>query len=309
MKDIEKALNDILVRSEEEDKKLEEMFHNPAYDGESPTLTYEEELDFYKKRALRNKEDVLEKIKYIQDYFKAKAEERKIPIDRLTPILEQFAKEVNAIQLMDIAQDWWQYCISVRETDVTLKLEHTEIYYDYPDILDHSDDILNKNVPYLASDQSFTIYTTRVKLLSPEEYGKIHSVSDGTVRQWIRRGKIRSAVKYGKEWKIPEVARVSTGHYMSGGYSWNVELPDVPDEFAYLNLYDYVEICSVKGEKDKWRASFGDWKNLNEPRDEYLDSKAKERLELYLMAEPLVECENNFFGEFRDKERPVFEHD
>lgn len=309
MKNTEKTNDDFLIQSEEPDKEFKKKILDFVYDGEFPTLTDEEELEFYRNHALRNKEDVVDKIKYIQDYFKAKAEECKIPIDRLIPLLEQFAKEVCVIQLMDITQDWWQYCISVRETDVTLKLEHTKMYYDHPDNIANSDCMLKENVPYLASDQSFTIYTTRAKLLSPEEYGKFYGVSDGTVRQWIRRGKIRSAAKYGKEWRIPELARISVGHYMSAGYSWNAELPDVPEEFAYLNMYNHVEIFSVKGEKDKWRASFDDWKDIKEVRDENFDSKAKERLELYLMAEPLVECENNYFGEFRDKERPVYEHD
>ena len=34
---------------------------------------------------------------------------------------------------------------------------------------------------------------------------------------------------------------------------------------------------------------------------EDLDGKAKERLELYLLAQPLVECINNYLGDFFDK--------
>jgi Predicted site-specific integrase-resolvase len=309
MKNTEKTNDDFLIQKGELDKEFKKKIQDFVYDGEFPTLTAAEEVEFYRNRALRNKDDILQKVEYIKKYFKVKAKERKIPIERLIPLLEQFKEEMYTIRLMDITQDWWQYCISVRETDVALKLEHTKIYYDHPDNIEHSDCMQKENVPYLASDQSFTIYTTRAKLLSPEEYGKLHGVSDGTVRQWIRRGKIRSAAKYGKEWRIPELARISAGHYMSASYSWNEELPDVPEEFAYLNMYNHVEIFSVKGEKDKWRASFDDWKHIKEDRDEYFDSKVKERLELYLMAEPLVECENNYFGEFRDKERPVYEHD
>lgn len=40
-----------------------------------------------------------------------------------------------------------------------------------------------------------------------------------------------------------------------------------------------------------------------EAKKEYYDSKAKERLELYLIAESLVDCDNNYFGEFCDKTR------
>ena len=88
---------------------------------------------------------------------------------------------------------------------------------------------------------------------------------------------------------------------MAGGYSWKEELPDVPEEFAYLNQFDNVSITSARGEKDKWYVRFDRWEMGSKAREEYLDSKAKERLDLYLLAEPLVDCDNNYFGDFCDK--------
>lgn len=50
---------------------------------------------------------------------------------------------------------------------------------------------------YLVEDEDFTIHQTNARLLSLEEYGGVYGVAADTVRQWIRRGKIRSAVKLG----------------------------------------------------------------------------------------------------------------
>lgn len=289
------TIEEMLARFEEEDKKFEEMRNDPAYDGESPSLTKAEELEFYRERAIRNKADILRMVEDLKDYFNRSAKKRGLPIERLIPLLDQFAREISELEIMELLQDWWQYGIAVRETDITLRLDHTEVYYDYPASFGE------KNMPVLSADQSFAIHTTKARLLSPEEYGQLHGVSDGTVRQWIRRGKIRSASKFGKEWRIPELVQVPSGHYVAGSYSWKVELPDVPEEFAYLNQFDNVSISSVRGEKDKWYVRFDSREMGSKAREEYLDSKAKERLELYLIAEPLVDCDNNYFGDFCDK--------
>ena len=53
------TIEEMLARFEEEDKKFEEMQNDPAYDGESPSLTEAEELEFYRERSLRNKDDIL----------------------------------------------------------------------------------------------------------------------------------------------------------------------------------------------------------------------------------------------------------
>ena len=61
--------------------------------------------------------------------------------------------------------------------------------------------------------QTFELVTVPSALLSVEEYAAVYNVSVTTVRQWIRRGKIRSAIKNGCEWSIPELAAVSGRGY------------------------------------------------------------------------------------------------
>lgn len=47
--------------------------------------------------------------------------------------------------------------------------------------------------------KELTLLQIPVKMLTTGEFAQLRGVEDVTVRQWIRRGKIRTAVKYGNE--------------------------------------------------------------------------------------------------------------
>ncbi len=290
----------------EEERQMKERQKDPAYDGFSPSLTTEEELVFYRDHSIRTKSEILAATDQIKKQLQNSASDRPIPTERLLPLLDAFSQEITALQLMDLDQEWWQYEIAVRDTGITLSLCHTEIIYDYANIPGE------KNQPGFLPNQVFPIHTTRAKLLSPDEFGALYGVSGGTVRQWIRRGKLRSASKFGKEWRIPELTRVASGeHYVDGSYSWDQELPDPPEGFEELNEYDHASISSVRGQKDLFQVCFTRWDGEGETDDSWykvISRKAKEQLELYLISEPLVECINNYYGEFIEKPDPDAEN-
>ena len=283
---------------EEKIRLSEDMKDDPAYDGSSPSLTPEEELAFFQSHAIRSREDVLASVEKIKEHYARNAKKDKYPVARLIPLLDRFAGEISACRLMELTQPWWQYEITVRETEITLSLVPTEVLYD------RGRSWGEKNRPFLLPVQeAFPILTAKAALLSPEDFGKLYGVSGGTVRQWIRRGKIRSASKFGREWRIPELTIVPNWeHYIDGNYLWHQELPDVPEEFSCLNAYRQIALSSVKGKKDLWHVNLSDGvKEDAETASFDLDGKAKERLELYLLAQPLVECINNYLGDFFDK--------
>ena len=151
---------------------------------------------------------------------------------------------------------------------------------------------------YLVEDEDFTIHQTNARLLSLEEYGGVYGVAADTVRQWIRRGKIRSAVKLGSEWRIPEIAEVGGRGYEIGTYSWSIELPDPPAEIPDINDFDEISTHPSK-EKGEWYAMLHAKNGQSSGRA--MTSKMKEKLELYLISQPLVECVNNFIGEVNQK--------
>ena len=209
---------------------------------------------------------------------------------RLIPLLDRFAGEISACRLMELTQPWWQYEITVRETEITLSLVPTEVLYD------RGRSWGEKNRPFLLPVQeAFPILTAKAALLSPEDFGKLYGVSGGTVRQWIRRGKIRSASKFGREWRIPELTIVPNWeHYIDGNYLWHQELPDVPEEFSCLNAYRQIALSSVKGKKDLWHVSLSDGvKEDAETASFDLDTKKRLHAVSGEIVHHLMEAENS----------------
>lgn len=121
---------------------------------------------------------------------------------------------------------------------------------------------------------------------------------DGVVDIVNPRGKIRSAVKLGSEWRIPDIAEVSGRKYTPGHYIWDGYLPDAPDVIPDINMFDEVSIQPGKA-AGEWCAMLHDKKNQRSGRA--MTTKMKEKLELYLISQPEVQCINNYLGEIHQR--------
>ena len=269
--------------------------------SEERVLSPEEEYEFYKKYALRTKEDVLAEIKEKQKNMKQiiKRTRSEEFFQRLNILFSTFYEEVESHLIMEPLDNFWGYTFEVRDTGITLKLEHLVVFYDfinldYPGLSDYPTGLS------FASDDRFPIIEVRSKLLTLEEYGNAYGVKPGTVRQWIRRGKLRSASKFGNEWRVPELADKPRRGYTSGNYSWKMDIPDPPAEVPNINDADSISIFQnlITGE---WTAKLQCINKKGQERDIVLDSKSKEKLELYLISHPLVECDSNFIFEAQIK--------
>lgn len=227
------------------------------------TMTKDEEFAFYMDRGLRNKASLLEEIKDCKERFKNPPKEKKSDAyyERLMMLIDRFYEDVSSMFLMEELNDWWGYGFQIRETGITLLLEHFVIMYDEG----INDAGKWENTHYLVSDESFDIHQTKANLLTLEEYGNIYEVAADTVRQWIRRGKIRSAVKLGSEWRIPDIAEVSGRKYTPGHYIWDGYLPDAPDVIPDINMFDEVSIQPGKA-AGEWCAMLHDKKNQRSGR-------------------------------------------
>ena len=265
--------------------------------SEDPDLTPEEEYDFYKQYALRTKKDLLteirEKQKNVRNIIVKKRSEEFF--QRLDHLFNSFYEEVESHLIMEPLDNFWGYAFEVRDTGITLKLEHLVVFYDYTNI-DYPGLSEYPTRLSFSSDDRFSIIEVRSKLLTLEEYGKAYGVKPGTVRQWIRRGKLRSASKFGNEWRVPELADKPKRGYASGNYSWKMDLPDPPVEVPNINSADSISIFQnlITGE---WTARLECMNKKGQEMTIVLDSKTKEKLELYLISHPLVECNNTYILE------------
>ena len=130
------------------------------------TMTKDEEFAFYMDRGLRNKASLLEEIKDCKERFKNPPKEKKSDAyyERLMMLIDRFYEDVSSMFLMEELNDWWGYGFQIRETGITLLLEHFVIMYDEG----INDAGKWENTHYLVSDESFDIHQTKANLLTLE---------------------------------------------------------------------------------------------------------------------------------------------
>ena len=270
-------------------------------------LTPEEEYEFYVKYALRTKEDLLSEIKSTKENFRKlyRSPRSEEFYHRLNNLFDLFYEEVDSHVIMEPLDNFWGYMFEVRDTGIILKLAHLMPFYDEPGD-DYSDFWKYYTAHYLVDDDRYTIIEMRAKFLTLEEYGKAYDVEAGTVRQWIRRGKLKSAAKFSNGWQVPELADKPERGYIGAHYYWKVDFPDPPLELPDINDGDSVFI-SRNTKTGKWTVTL-DCIDKKGPRKVFtLDNKDKEKLELFLISHPLVECDNNHLCEIRQKAGSQYE--
>lgn len=201
-------------------------------------------------------------------------------------LVRKFRDKIERTILFNELEPWWSYTYEIDDSGATLHLT-------YADSVDFNDD---KNIDFVMVGEDFELVKVRTRLMTVEEYAKVYEVSVGTVRQWIRRGKIRSAVKAGSEWRIPELSEVVGRGYKRATFHWEEQLDDVPEEYAFLKKYNWLSIDQSMKDKNKYRvrASGGKKKAF----ETIMETKEREKFELFLISNPFVKAVSESFGSF-----------
>lgn len=210
---------------------------------------------------------------------------------RLKDLLLRFKAEVEKAVLFDELDDYWAYDVDVDDTGITLILFHV-----YSVDIDE-----DENVTAVSCDQQYDLIKVNAKMLTVEDYANMYEVTVGGVRQWIRRGKLRSAVKTGRDWRIPELAEVSGRGYSYVGYRWQDELSDIPEEYAFLKESTFASISQDVEKKDLFHIRCTKVEK-GETLYQYevdMDGKEKEKFELVLISNPLIKAPAELKSIFR----------
>ena len=194
-----------------------------------------------------------------------------------TKLLTRFYKKIEDTVLFNRLEDFWHYTISVSSAGAVLSLCYLDNYK-----VDENSGTLTLYGP----GQELPIIRIPGRYLSVEEYASEYGVGAGTVRQWIRRGKIRTAIKNGKEWTIPELTELPGRGYQSATYFYNGNLPDLPEEYEFLNGYTGVVINQDRNDRTKFTVMVATPGKA--PVRKVLDTKEREKLELFLISHPNV---------------------
>ncbi len=246
----------------------------------------EEMIDYYQSVSLTTKDDVKKAIKLTKLEWKLRSKEdlKHSPsyYAVLDNLINRFVSVLDNTLLFDAPSGMWGYYYHINSDGISLMLEHA-FSVEFND---------NKYITSKAVDQEFTLLTVETKMLTCEEYAQLYNVKEVTVRQWIRRGKLRTAKKYGNEWRIPELTEVYGRGYLPGKYEWKEKLNDVPDQYKFLIEPGSISISQDNIDKTKYHISSNNGYNT------VLNNKEREKLELFLISHPLVKCTSDTYGYF-----------
>ena len=156
------------------------------------------ELEYFINNMLINKEDVLLSLRDYIEYCKETKEENwsKKKREIIIKILFNFYDRIENFDFPVINSQNWYYEYFWNRDGISLEL----MYCDELTLDDEGE------IDSTSSSNSIIIVEEKCLYLSVEEYAKVYDVKPTTVRQWIRRGKIRNAKKIGRDWLISELA-------------------------------------------------------------------------------------------------------
>lgn len=273
---------------------------------------YKQFLDF----SMVTRQDVLDRIEKerknlatrINDEEDAIEKSRYKIIDRL---FEDLWNKVDESLLFDLPswdpnsdpQGVWRYEISLNPTGMKLKMAFVDGYLNNQDENGYITDDSNYTdwaTSFLVTDiyDEYDLIEIKSKLLTVEEFAKQYDVKVVTVRQWIRRGKIRTAIKMGGEWRIPELAGIPNKQrgYKPVRYRIDEPMRKLIDGFEFINDYENVKIEHRKMD-NVYDITFGIGRNA---KNVVVDIADRERFELYLLDSGNVTCwdENDIHYEY-----------
>lgn len=200
-----------------------------------------------------------------------KAEYRKM----LSGELARFRKSVEGRIVFTLSVDDWRYAIVVRGSGIYLLLEH----------------VLPKELGVRKeekTDEQYEMISCKAKLLNVETYSEMHNISHVAAVTRIRRGKIRSAVKVGKQWRIPALAEPVERGYRSAVYGWHNRLSGVPDLYKIVEDYQRVEFFQDENNLVLFHVKMTGDGVL--PLEFVCDREKRSRLEQMLIGHPDVVC-------------------
>ena len=193
----------------------------------------------------------------------------------LSFLLDKVILEIASRNIFD-APDGWFYSVEMTKKNAAMYIRHVS------DIQEDEDG----NV-VLDIDERFRLINYPVGLLTVEQFASRSKIEAGTVRQWIRRGKLRNAIKVGGEWRIPEITDPPTRGFTPVRYYNNGQFFFLPKEIgASFNQHPSV-IDIYKSKEEKGYIVLFDYAPAILPQKLLTDAE-REKLELMLIGNPNI---------------------
>jgi excisionase family DNA binding protein len=205
-------------------------------------MKYRDKLLLFNSQMLLNKREVLESFEgFISHHMQPNNGEGYCGCKRkaLLSLCDKFKGQLLQKSIPNLTKHWHYYDYFVTKNSIRLDLLKCE-YVEF----NENDEISN-----MTSNMEHTLLEVTCDYLTVEQYAQQYGVTDTTVRQWIRRGKLRSAKKAGRGWLIPALADRPTRGFERVAYSWNVLPFEIIEEFPFLTGCNTAYI--YQGDTDK----------------------------------------------------------
>lgn len=121
-------------------------------------------------------------------------------------------------------------------------------------------EVENDEISGMTSTVEHTLITVKCDYVTVEQYASMLGIEPITVRQWIRRGKLRHAKKNGRDWLIPNTEDKPRRGFASVQYIVENEAKIESDEFPLLSVCDSISILQDQNNKSKFICYLNNYK-------------------------------------------------
>lgn len=212
-------------------------------------MNLKEEL--FRKEYLFTREDILKSLKLFVEHEKLNEEPEYSHevVNNRVKLCQKFFATVKKCKLPVLTELWWFYEYQVLGNSIELHLcQASEI------------EVENGEISGMTSTVEHTLITVECDYLTVEQFASMLGIEPVTVRQWIRRGKLRYAKKNGRDWLIPSTEDKPQRGFTAVQYLVENEAKIESDEFPLLSACDSISIFQDQDNKSKFICYLNNYK-------------------------------------------------
>lgn len=240
--------------------------------------------EIFKEFYAQTKEEIIEEFKSHYNYYKENDDsenQSKKHKEKYLKLCKKFLNKLEEVNLPQLTDDWWCYTYLLKNDSIDLALTLcTDL------------EVEDDEVSSATFSDEYILLSVKCDYMSVSEFAKLYNVSDITVRQWIRRGKIRSAKKQGRDWTIPNIADKPKRGFQDVIYMWQELTPEIENKYPFLKGYNSMFILQNKEDKGLYDLILSGYKTHIKEKIQISNIK-REQLELELISSGLVEIDEH----------------
>ncbi len=207
--------------------------------------------ELFRENYLFTREDVLESLELFIEHGKLNEEPGYSDevVKNRVKLCGKFIVAVKKCKLPILTELWWFYEYQFLGNSMELNLcQASEI------------EVEDDEISSFTSTLEHTLIKVECDYLTVEQYASMLGIEPVTVRQWIRRGKLRHAKKNGRDWLIPDTEDKPRRGFTSVQYIVENDAHIESDEFPLLAVCESIFIFQDEDNKNKFICSLRNYK-------------------------------------------------